>query len=147
MSWLRRSRPAYEVDGVEPHRNDEGRDLYDGETLAGRPAVIEALERLPQDPALEYLPYSLGLGTQDGREWALTLGDEALIWFGLSHPGGSDIFEETLSAAPFTDSVERVDREAFVITTTEVLAADLMLAHCLDVCGKVFRRLHDSSTD
>ncbi|GAA2851231.1 hypothetical protein Acy02nite_34680 [Actinoplanes cyaneus] len=141
MSWWRRSRPVYAVDGVAPHRNSAGWDIYEGDTLAARPVVAGALARLPRDPALAYLPFSLALSTRDGREWGLAFGDEALTWFDLSAPDGSDLFEETLAAAAFTGTVERVDREAFVFTTTGSLPADVTLAHCLDICGTVFRRL------
>ncbi|BCY13968.1 hypothetical protein [Actinoplanes sp. L3-i22] len=140
MSWLRRSRPGWAVDGVESRPGSEGWHFWAGDALAGRPVVAEALARLPRDPALAYLPHSLGLSTSDGLEWGLSFGDEALIWFDLSNPG-TDVFEETLAAAPIVDSVERVDREAFVFTTTELLPADVVLAHCLDVCGAVFRGL------
>ena len=98
MSWLpdaTRPRPAYLVDGVEPYRYSPDWDVYSGEILAGQPVVAEAFARLPPDPTLEYLLFSLGICTRDGREWALTFGDEALIFFDLSRPG-TDIFEETL---------------------------------------------------
>lgn len=45
------------------------------------------------------------------------------------------------AAAPWTGAVERVEREVFVFTTTEVVTADVVLARCLDVCGDVYRRL------
>ncbi|WP_229074821.1 hypothetical protein [Actinoplanes sp. DH11] len=145
MSWLRRSsparRPAHAVDGVEPHHDSDGVDHYTGDALAGQPAVEQAVARLPQDPALEYLLYSMGLSTADGVGWTLSFGDESLILFGLSHPGGSDVFEHTLAAAPFTTSVERADRDIFVFTTPGPLTADTVLAHCLDVCGEVYRGL------
>jgi hypothetical protein len=139
MSWLRRSRPAYAVDGVEAHRNSEGWDIYEGNALAGEPIVAEAVARLPHDPALEHLLFSVGIGTADGHEWTLSFGDEARIFFDLSYPG-SDIFEEALTAMPWTGSVERVDRDVFVFTTTGMLKADVVLAHCIDVCGEVFPR-------
>lgn len=138
MSWWRRARPAYAVDGVAPRRDSEGWDIYEGDALTGRPVVAEALARLPRHPDLEYLPHSIGLSTRDGLEWVLAFGDEALIWFDLSRPG-TDIFEETLAAAAFTGTVERVDREAFVFTTTGLRTADVVLAHCLDICGEVFQ--------
>ncbi|MEV0153355.1 hypothetical protein AB0H57_06370 [Micromonospora sp. NPDC050686] len=141
MSWLRRSRPGYAVDGVEPQRVD-GWDVFDGDALAGSPAVTEAAARLPQDPALEDLPGYLAVSTKDGREWTLSFDDGKLAVFGLSRPG-SDLFEQVLTAAPWTESVERVDREVFVLTTAGVLTADVVLAHCVDVCGEVFGRLGD----
>lgn len=141
MSWIRRSRPAWAVDGAETRRGREGWEFWDTEALARLPVVAEALTRLPAHPDLEYLYQSLGLSTNGGREWGLSFADEALTWFDLSAPDGTDIFEETLLAAPFTDAVERVDREAFVFTTPEVLTGDVVLAHCLDVCGEVFRAL------
>src|SRR5687768_5016207 len=143
MSWLRRSRPAYAVDGVEPQHNSDGWDIFDGETLAEQPAVAAAVGRLPGDPVLEDLPGYLAVCTKDGREWTLSFDDGMLIVFDLSRPG-TDIFERTLSAAGWTESVERVDREVFLFTTTEVLTADVVLAHCIDVCGEVFRSLGDS---
>ena len=145
MSWLRRSRPAYAVDGVEPQRSSEGWDIFDGDTLAGQPTVAEATARLPHDPALEDLPAYLAVCTKDGREWTLSFDDGMLIVFDLSRPG-TDVFEQVLTAAPFTESVERVDREVFLFTTTEPLTADVVLAHALDVCGEVFRRLNAPST-
>lgn len=146
MSWLRRTRrPGYAVDGVEPYRNSGGWDHYSGDLLAGQAAVAEAFARLPQGPELQYLLYSLGIGTPDGREWTLGFGDESLILFDLSHPGGSDIFEETLTAAPFTESVERVDRNIFAFTTAQMLTADVALAHCIDICNEVFRRLSNTT--
>ena len=146
MSWLRRSRPAYAVDGVEPRRSSGGWDIFDGDALAGLPAVIAAAARLPQDPALEDLPGYLSVATRDGRDWALSFDDGMLYVFDLSYPG-SDVFEQVLTAAPWTESVERVDREVFLFTTTEMLTADVVLAHCVDVCGEVFRRLGDSPPD
>ncbi|MEV0424975.1 hypothetical protein [Micromonospora sp. NPDC050495] len=140
MSWLRRSRSAYAVDGVEPWRSSGGWDIFDGDALAWLPTVAEAAARLPQDPALKDLPDYLAVGTKNGREWTLSFEDGMLIAFDLSHPG-TDVFERMLSAASFTGSVERVDREVFLFTTTEVLTADVVLAHCVDVCGEVFRRL------
>jgi hypothetical protein len=142
MSWLRRSRPAYAVGGVEPQRID-GWDVFDGDVLAGLPAVADAVARLPPDPTLESLLDYLSVCTKDGREWTLSFDDGMLIVFDLSRPG-TDIFEQVLTAAPWTESVERVDREAFLFTTTEVLTADVVLAHCVDVCGEVFRRLGGS---
>ncbi|WP_433287464.1 hypothetical protein [Micromonospora sp. CA-244673] len=139
MSWLRRSRPAYAVDGVEPQRID-GWDVFDGDALAEQPAVAGATGRLPQDPALEDLPGYLAVSTKDGREWTLSFDDGMLTVFDLSSPG-SDAVERTLTAAPWTASVERVDREVFLFTTTGVLTADVVLAHCVDVCGEVFRGL------
>ncbi|WP_436534455.1 hypothetical protein [Actinoplanes sp. HUAS TT8] len=143
MSWFRRSRPAYAVDGVTPRRSGQGWHFYEAEALAGRPVVAGALARLPRAPELEYLSHSVSVGTKDGIEWGLSFGDEALIWFDLSAPDGSDLLEETLAAAAFTVTVERVDREAFVFTTAELLAADVVLAHCLDACGLVFRTLRN----
>ncbi|WP_144122781.1 hypothetical protein [Catellatospora sichuanensis] len=143
MSWLRRSRPAYAVDGVKPYRSSGGWDIFEGEDLAGQPAVAEAATRLPQDPVLEDLAGYLSVGTKDGREWNLSFEDGMLIVFDLSRPG-TDIFEQVLTAAAWTESVERVDRNVFLFTTTAVLTADTVLAHCLDVCGEVFRRLGDS---
>ncbi|MEV4538552.1 hypothetical protein AB0J82_32710 [Asanoa sp. NPDC049518] len=139
MSWLRRSRPAYAVDGVEPRRID-GWDVFEGDTLAGRSAVAGAVARLPRDPALEDLPAYLSISTKDGGEWTLSFDDGMLVVFDLSRPG-TDVFEQVLTAAPWTEVVERVDREVFLFTTTEALTADVVLAHCLDVCGEVFRRL------
>ncbi|GLY05699.1 MULTISPECIES: hypothetical protein [Actinoplanes] len=43
--------------------------------------------------------------------------------------------------APFTGTAGREDRDLFVFTTTGPLAADVALAHCIDVCGEVFRAL------
>ena len=140
MSWLRRSRPSYAVDGVEPHHGNEGWELYSGTSLAGRPVVAAALARLPQHPVLEFLLDSIGVGT-DGTQWSVSFGDESLEHFGLLDPAGGDTFEETLAAAAFTDSVERADREVFVFTTTGPLTVDVVLARCLDVCGEVLRRL------
>lgn len=146
MRWWRHTRrPAYAVGGVEPYRNSGGWDHYSGDLLAGQPAVAEAFARLPRDPELQYLLYSLGIGTPDGCEWTLSFGDESLILFGLSHPGGSDIFEETLAAAPFTESVERVDRDIFAFTTAQMLTADVALAHCIDICNEVSRRLSNTT--
>lgn len=142
MSWLRGSRPAYAVDGVEPRRSSGGWDIFDGDALAGLPAVTEAAARLPQDPALEDLPDYLAVATKDGREWTLSFDDGMLIVFDLSRPG-TDVFEQVLTAAPWTESVERVDREVFLFTTAGVLTADVVLAYCVDVCGEVFRRLGD----
>lgn len=142
MSWWRRSRPGYAVDGVEPYRGGSGWDCFDGDILAGQPAVIEAAARLPQEPMLEDLAGYLSVGTRDGREWTLGFEDGVLIVFDLSRPG-TDIFEQVLTASPWTESVERVDREVFLFTTTELLTADVVLAHCIDVCGEVFRRLTD----
>ncbi|MFY1671953.1 hypothetical protein ACN27G_18565 [Plantactinospora sp. WMMB334] len=144
MRWLRRSRPAYAVRGVEPQRSSDGWDVFPGDALAGLPAVAEAAARLPQDPVLEDLPDYLSVATRDGREWTLGFDDGMLIVFDLSHPG-TDVFEQVLKAAPWTESVERVDREVFLFTTTGVLTADVVLAHCVDVCGEVFRRLGGSS--
>ncbi len=141
MSWLRRSRPAYAVDGVEPHRHGDGWRGYSGDMLAGRPAVAEAVARLPPDAALEHLLFSLSVGTPDGEEWSLSFGDEALILFDLSYPG-TDVFEEALTAAPFTAAVERVDRDIFVFTTRDALTADITMAHAIDLCGDVFRHLN-----
>ena len=143
MSWLRRSRPAYAVNGVEPNRGSNGWDSFPGEALAGQPAVLDAAARLPQDPRLADLPDYLSLATRDGREWTLGFDDGMLSVFDLSYPG-SDVFEQVLTATPWTESVERVDREVFLFTTTGVLTADMVLAHCVDVCGEVFRRLDDS---
>ncbi len=143
MSWLRRSRPAHAVDGVEPRRSSGGWDIFEGDDLAGQPAVTEAVARLPRDPALEDLPGYLSVGTKDGQDWALSFDDGMLSVFDLSYPG-SDVFEQVLTAAPWTGSVERVDRAAFAFTTTGVLTADVVLAHCVDVCGEVLRRLGDA---
>jgi hypothetical protein len=140
VSWWRRSRPAYAVEGVQPWRSSDGWDVYGGDILAGQPAVAEAAGRLPEEPALEYLLHSMSICTKDGREWSLGFDDGMLVVFDLSRPG-TDIFEERLRAAPWTQSVERVDREAFLLTTPGVLTADVVLAHCLDVCDEVYRRL------
>lgn len=140
MSWWRRSRPPYAVDGVEPRRGSDGRGGYEGIDLAAVPAVAAAVDRLPRDPALDYLLHSVSVGTGDGREWSLGFDDGMLVVFDLSHPG-TDVFEDALTAAPWTGAVERVEREVFVFTTTEVLTADVVLARCLDVCGDVYRRL------
>ncbi|MET8307935.1 hypothetical protein [Micromonospora sp. NPDC005173] len=105
--------------------------------------MTEAATRLPQDPTLEDLPDYLAIATKDGREWTLSFDDGMLIVFDLSRPG-TDVFEQVLTAAPWTESVERVDREAFLFTTTGALTADVVLAHCVDVCGEVFRGLGDS---
>ncbi|MDG4832499.1 hypothetical protein O7627_24785 [Solwaraspora sp. WMMD1047] len=143
MRWLRRSRPAYAVDGVEPQRGGDGWDSFPGHALAGLPAVAEAAARLPRDSALEELPDYLSVATKDGREWTLGLDDGMLVVFDLSYPG-TDVFEQVLTAAPWTESVERVDREVFLFTTIAVLTADVVLAHCVDVCGEVFCRLGGS---
>ncbi|MEV6344836.1 hypothetical protein [Actinoplanes sp. NPDC051851] len=140
MSWWRRSRPVYAVEGVEPVRSD-GWDVYAGESLAGRPAVAAAVARLPAEPVLADLPGYLAVATRDGREWALSLEDGMLIVFDLSRPG-TDTFEQVLAAAPWTTTVERVDREAFLLGTGESLPADLILAGCVDACGTAYRRLH-----
>jgi len=140
MSWLRRSRPAYAVDGVEPSRGSAGTDSYTGTDLAGQPVVIAAVARLPQAPALAGLTEFLSVATGDGREWTLGFDDAIRPVFDLSDPG-SDIFEEQLDAASWTESAERVEREVFALTTAEVLTADVVLARCIDVCGEVFRRL------
>lgn len=142
IRWRRKPRP-YAVDGVTPRRDSDGWDIYEGDELAGQPVVAAALGRLPRHPDLEYLAYSLSVSTKDGREWVLGFGDEALIWFDLSAPDGTDIFEDALRAAGFTAEVERVDREAFVLATAEPLTADVLLAHCLDVCDEVFRALSE----
>ncbi|MEV0718674.1 hypothetical protein [Asanoa sp. NPDC050611] len=134
---FRRSRPAYAVDGVRPYRTSDGWDVYDGDTLAGRPAVAAAVAGLP--PALEHLLSSLAVCTRDGREWTVSFGDEALTLFDLSHPG-SDAFERALSAAAWTGPVERVDRAVLLFTTRDVPTADVLLARCVGVCGEVFRR-------
>ncbi|WP_250031379.1 hypothetical protein [Paractinoplanes maris] len=140
MSWLRKSGPAYGVEGVEPRRSGGGLDSFPGEALAGRPAVTEAVGRLPHDPVLADLPGYLSVATRDGQDWSLGFEDGVLGIFGLSSPG-SDTFEQQLAAEPWIESVERVEREVFVFTTTELLAADIVLARCVDVCGEVFRRL------
>jgi hypothetical protein len=140
MSWLRRSRPGYAVDGVEPKRGSSGVDSYPGEDLAGLPVVAAAAARLPRDPVLADMPDYLSVATRDGREWTLGFDDGMLVVFDLSRPG-TDVFEQALTAAPWTESVERVDREVFQFTTTEVLTADVVLAHCVDVCGEVFRTI------
>jgi hypothetical protein len=147
MSWLRRSPrvPAYAVEGVEPVRYRGDWDNYNGAALAARPVVAEALAQLPPEPELAELPYSLDLGTQDGLRWSLSFGDECLYLFDLSHPGGSDIFEQTLTAAPFTVAVERSDRDIFDFTVPQVLAADVVFARCVEVCAQVRRRLLDQS--
>ncbi|RAO08896.1 hypothetical protein ONO23_02500 [Micromonospora noduli] len=139
MRWLRRSRPSYAVDGVEPQRSSDGWDVFPGDALTGLPAAVEAAARLPEDPVLDDLPDYLSVATKDGREWTLGFDDGMLIVFGLSRPG-TDVFEQVLTAAPWTESVERVDREVFLFTTTGMLTADVVLAHCVDVCGEVFRR-------
>jgi hypothetical protein len=146
MSSLRRSRRAYAVDGVEPSRGSNGNDSFTGADLAGQPAVIEAVARLPQVPALTGLMEFLSVATGDGREW--TLGFDAAIRsvFDLSYPG-SDAFEDQLAAASWTESVERVEREVLAFTTTEVLAADMVLARCIDVCGEASRKLAGPSPD
>lgn len=143
MGWLRRSRPEYGVNGVEPDRGSNGWDSFPGDALAGQPVVVEAAAGLPQDPVLADLPDYLSVATPDGREWTLGFDDGMLSLFDLSHPG-SDLFEQVLTAAPWTESVERIEREVFHFTTTRVLTADVVLAHCVDVCGEAFRRLGDS---
>jgi hypothetical protein len=140
MRWSRRPRPAYAVGGVEPQRGSDGWDSFPGDALAGLPAVAEAAARLPQDPVLEDLPDYLSVATKDGREWTLGFDDGMLIVFDLSYPG-TDVVERVLTAAPWTESVERLDRAVFRFTTTRLLTADVVLAHCVDVCGEVFRRL------
>ena len=140
MSWLRRCRPSSAVDGVEPYQGNEGWDIYSGVSLAAQPVVAEALARLPQHPVREFLLHSIGVGT-DGTQWTVSFGDESLEHFGLSDAGDGDVFEDTLAAAAFTGSVERVDREVFEFTTVGPLTADVVMARCLDVCGEVLRRL------
>jgi hypothetical protein len=142
MSWLRRSPtpPAYAVDGVEPTTSEGAYVHYTGRALQARPAVVRSLARLPNDEALEDLLDSLDLSTEDGLAWSLSFGDESRYLFDLSHPGGSDIFEQRLAAASFTGTVERVDRDIFDFTVPRVLPADVVLASCLDVCGEVYRR-------
>ncbi|WP_328425976.1 hypothetical protein OG470_18500 [Micromonospora sp. NBC_00389] len=92
---------------------------------------------------MEDLPDYLAVATKDGREWTLSFDGGMLIVFDLSPPG-TDVFEQVLTAEPWTESVERVDREVFLFTTTGALTADVVLAHCVDVCGEAFRRLGDS---
>ncbi len=143
MSWWQRSRRAYTVDGVKAKRGSSGVDSFAGEDLARLPVVVAATARLPQDPALADLPDYLSVATRDGQEWTLGFEDGMLIVFDLSRPG-SDVFAQVLTAAPWTGTVGRVDREVFQFTTAEVLTADVVLAHCIDVCGEVFRRLGHS---
>jgi len=100
--------------------------------VAGLRAVTEAAARRPKDPALKDLPDYLSVATKDGREWTLGFDDGMLSVFGLSYPG-SDVFEQVLAAAPWTESVERVDREVFLLTTTRVLTVEVVLAHRVDV--------------
>ncbi|MDY7090047.1 MAG: hypothetical protein SYR96_33765 [Actinomycetota bacterium] len=132
---------SFRVEGVEPRRGSSGVCSYPGEILAGQAAVVEAAARLPQAPALADLPEYLSVATRDGEEWTLGFDDGMLGVFDLSYPG-SDVFEQQLAAEPWVASVERVEREVFAFTTITVLTADVVLAHCVDVCGKVFRRLN-----
>ncbi|MBL7252698.1 hypothetical protein [Paractinoplanes lichenicola] len=132
---------SFEVKGVVPNRGSNGAYSYPGEILAGQAAVASAVARLPQDPALTDLPEYLSLATRDGEDWTLGFDDGMLSVFDLSHPG-SDLFEQQLAAAEWVDSVERVEREVFAFTLGERLTADVVLAHCVDVCGAVFRRLN-----
>lgn len=141
MRWFGRSRPrpAYAVDGVEPHRN-EGWDVYAGEGLADQPVVRAAVDRLPANIHLDELPLYLSLGTADGGEWVLSIDETVRCLFDLSAPG-TDVFEEHLVAQPWIDAVERVERDVFVLTVNEMLTVDVVLARCIDVCATVYRRL------
>ncbi|GLY04512.1 MULTISPECIES: hypothetical protein [Actinoplanes] len=141
MNWLRKSRPAFAVDGVELDRGSNGWYSFAGESLAARPAVTAAAGRLPDHPELADLPDYLSVATRDGREWSFGFDDGMLVVFDLSRPG-SDTLEQVLAAQPWITAVERADREVFLLTVPEVLTADVVLARCVDACGEAFRRLH-----
>jgi hypothetical protein len=151
--------PAYALPGVEPLRTSQhGQQLdYRGDQLVTLPSVAAALARAPevflavadpdadlQENALprEVLCRVLDLGSRDGLEWELGLGDEvkSIVDTGCDLVS-EDLLEQALAAQPDVNDAYHVDREVFNVRLTRLARADEMFARYLDAVTAAHREL------